>query len=228
MTTVGCPERREYFSNSILDLGRGLQSCPETFSPWSGLKINWGKSEGMEVGTGNSVPPDKRWINVVNKMKILGVVLRAQNNSHTRYYDNFKDILEKMRAILYQWKNRNLSLKGKTVVVNSLIISLLSYMSSVIYTPPRVICETKSMICKYIWSGNHNKISYSSLIKKIEHGGLKLADLDTRIKASYVQWVKRMVNTKGCINTELAKVALKWPYDIKRLFQSKRTVQTED
>lgn len=163
----------------------------------------------------------KKWIRLVEKIQVLGVTLRAHNNTHTRYYDNFKGILDKMRVILGQWKNRNLSIKGKTVVVNSLIISLLSYMSSVVYTPPRVIRETKSMICNYIWSDRRSKISYNTLIQKTEFGGLKLTDLDARIKASYVQWVRRLVKLGGCLNSDLAKIALQWPYDIMRLFQTK-------
>lgn len=193
----------------------------EQFSMWSGLKINWDKSEGMLMGPSRDSIPQGKWIHMVDKMQILGVTLRATNNTHTRYYDNFKPILGKMKTVLGQWKNRRLSLKGKIVVVNSLIVSLISYMTSVIYTPIRVIQETKHMICQYIWSDKRSKVSYNTLIQKIEQGGLKLADLGTRIKASYVQWVKRLVRPEGCMNDEIVKWALNWPYEMKRYFQAK-------
>lgn len=161
----------------------------DEFAVWSGLRINWSKSEAMYQGGEPPPHPDPNWIKIVSRARILGVILRSHNTVHTRYYDNFKPILDKMQAIFRQWKNRNLSLKGKIVVFNSLVVSLLSYMTSVIYNPPRVIKEVKAMVRAYVWSGKRPKIAYDTLIQKIELGGLRLADLETRVKASYVQWV---------------------------------------
>lgn len=112
-----------------------------------------------------------------------------------------------MQTIIKQWSNRNLSMKGKIVVFNSLVVSLLSYMSSVIYTPPRVFKEIKAMVREYIWCGKKPKIAYDSLIQKTELGGLKLVDFETRVKASSVQWVRRLTTNSGCMGQAIVKHA---------------------
>lgn len=125
-----------------------------------------------------------------NKAKILGVYLRSKNTEESIYLDNFQPMIGKMQAILNSWVKSSLMIKGKVTVVNALNISLLTYVTSVIPTPKRLINKFKDMIVSYLWKGRKTKMVIDFLYKDIEQGGLKLADLPTRIKASNIQWVK--------------------------------------
>lgn len=84
-----------------------------------------------------------------------------------------------------------MSLKGKTTVFNSLIISLLQYVTANTTTPKRVIQEVKEMARGFLWSGKQSKVAYDTVIQLIRDGGLRLADLECRIKASLLSWVRR-------------------------------------
>lgn len=89
------------------------------------------------------------------------------------------------------WTHRNLSLKGRVTVLNSLIVSLLQYMCSVTFTPKKVIDEAKRIAVDFLWDGRRSKVAYSTIIQATEAGGLKLADLDS-LRASMLRWIARL------------------------------------
>ena len=53
------------------------------------------------------------------------------------------------------------------------------------------------MLANFIWSGRRPKIKNSTLIAAIEDGGLKLVDLHSKIKATYITWIQRCLKGSG-------------------------------
>ena len=64
-----------------------------------------------------------------------------------------------MHNILKVWACRNLTLKGKITIINSLIISLFVYPISITTTPPEVLEEIDQAIFKFLWSNEKPKIA---------------------------------------------------------------------
>ncbi len=95
-----------------------------------------------------------------------------------------------MKNLLNSWKCRNLSLKGKITIVNTLALSSLLYLASVIHVPSIVFKEVKHIIVDFIWEGKTSKIAYDVLIQQTEEGGLKLVDFEDKVKSLKVMWVK--------------------------------------
>ena len=112
----------------------------------------------------------------------------------TRYKWNFEERLNKCKRICYDWTNRNLSIKGKVVIVNSLLVPILLYPATITFTPKKVYVDFK-IICNFIWSSSVNRIAYATMCRKIKDGGLGLLDLETMISVSKDNWVKRL-----CVN----------------------------
>lgn len=79
---------------------------------------------------------------------------------------------------------------------------MLQYMTSVIFTPERVLREARTIITEYIWGGRRSKIAYNTLVQSIEAGGLKPKDVDARVRVNSLKWVKRL-----CEDTQTAPVA---------------------
>lgn len=172
---------------------RELLSTMSTFASWSGLSINKSKTKIISphllnegIGTVDGMP-------VVDRTKILGIWVGIDNTEANTYTWNFKNQLEKISSICDSWSQRMLSLKGKVTVVNSLLISLLQYPCSVTFTPERVAREYRRLVSHFLWDGKKPKIAYSSLIQPIERGGLKLMDLEIRIKVNLLQWARRVI-----------------------------------
>ena len=90
----------------------------------------------------------------------LGVVLSGNETDHYILY--YKKRLKTMKNLLSSWKWRYLSRKWKVPVINSLAISPLLYLVSVIQIqfPCRVIQEVKHIVTDFIWNGKPPMIAY--------------------------------------------------------------------
>lgn len=120
---------------------------------------------------------------------ILGVDLVHYDDS-AAILRSFENTLEKIKIILNRWSNRNLSLSGKVLVVNSLIASLFVYKMSVLPNVPYVFIEQfQKVIAKYLAGNSHLRISLSMLELPKEKGGLRLVNLFKRQMALKAQWV---------------------------------------
>jgi hypothetical protein len=108
--------------------------------------------------------------------------------------DNFESVLTKIRNLVDTWILRKLTIKGKVLIVNTLLVTQLIYICTVIQTPEWVTKEYNSMIHKFIWNGKPAKVKYNCLVNTIDEGGLKLQDLSAKIKACQMVWIKRMID----------------------------------
>ncbi len=162
-----------------------------TFSRCAGLKINIDKTNAMYIGslrTSDYFPHGLSWIK--DSLSTLGVVFTP--NPEDSYKFNFHSRITKMKNLLKIWKQRKLSFKGKVTVLNTLAISPLVYISSVIDTPQKAINEVEKIILDFFWDGKKPKVAKCVLFQKIENGGLKLCDFSTKVKALKASWIKRL------------------------------------
>jgi hypothetical protein len=104
--------------------------------------------------------------------------------------------LEKIESLIKIWKCRSLTLKGKVTIVNSLMVTQMLYIASVIHIPKWAITKYNTLISSFIWDNKPPKIKYTTLIAPLELGGLKLQDLETKIKANKLTWIKHLSDTK--------------------------------
>ena len=70
------------------------------------------------------------------------------------------------------------------------------YIASAIHIPQWAIQQYNTLIRNFIWNNEPSKIKYTTLISPIESGGLKLQDLQSKIEANNVTWVKNILNTE--------------------------------
>ncbi len=92
------------------------------------------------------------------------------------------------------WKQRNIFLKRKTTIINTLALAPLIYSSNTINTLDKVIAQVNNIIQFFLWDGKTPKIAQSTLIQTIEHGGLKLCHLETKTEALKMVWKKRLIH----------------------------------
>ena len=104
---------------------------------------------------------------------------------------NYSSFIGKVRGILQNWKNRELSLIGKIQVVNTMVASLFVYKMMVLpKIPTNVVKKVDNLIREYLWKGGKSKIAYNILQNTKEEGGLNLVKLenkDTALKATWPQ-----------------------------------------
>ena len=162
----------------------------------SGFRINYDKTSIYRIGsikksnakmyTDNNVLWPRDGIN------ILGVEVTHETNKLVA--KNYKDTIKKAQGILSLWSSRSLSLIGKVLIVNTLIVSLFVYKMTVLPNITQdVLRQMNKMIESFIWNNRKPKIPLSVLQASKENGGLGLVNLlykDKALKASWVTFYK--------------------------------------
>lgn len=87
-------------------------------------------------------------------------------------------------------------MRGKVIVVNSLLLSKFNYVLGAIDMPDWVLNEIKVAVINFLWRGKGVKISTKTLIADYGKGGLNLVDIDTKRKAIRVKTVKKYLYDK--------------------------------
>ena len=174
---------------------RHLLSIFKQFELYAGLKMNIDKTKAKVLGP-ETMPHDNLFGLDWTKEAIhtLGVSLCSDENDH--YILNYKKRLKNMKNLLSSWKCRRLSLKAKVTVINTLAVSPLLYLASVIHVPAQVIQKVKKIVVDFIWDSKPPKVVYDAMIQSIENEGLKLVDFESKVKSLKLGFIKRLLQNK--------------------------------
>jgi hypothetical protein len=165
----------------------------DIFKRCSGLKANREKSEAIWIGASSNFrhkPLGIKWS--TKSIKMLGIYINKDEDECTK--DNFKERLDKIENIVKLWCLRKMTLKGKILIVNTLLITQMLYVCSVLEPPDWAIQKFKKITMDFIWNNKKPKIKYNCLINAISNGGLKLQDIDSKVKALKLRWMKELLD----------------------------------
>ena len=112
-------------------------------------------------------------------------------------YINDICLIRKVETIIQIWKQRNLSWKGRIVIIKSLILSQFTHLFSMLYTPPYVLDKLKKFILNFLWNNKPPRVKYETMIANIKDGGLKLPDITSFHNAQKAVWIKRLQTGRG-------------------------------
>ena len=120
-------------------------------------------------------------------IKLLGSYL---GHDKVNNYDlNFNQRVRKMNDKLDIWRSRDLTLRGKTLLIKSHGISQFIYNMSALSTPEETINKAQSSLINFLWDKKRPKIKYSTVIADKNQGGLGIPDLSTLNKALKLKWI---------------------------------------
>ena len=91
---------------------------------------------------------------------------------HTKYF-NIQSCIRQMEECAKTQSQRNLSLKGKTIVINTLILSKLWFIANVFPIPKDLIPEINKIVFGYLWKGSAAEpMARETLFLPRDRGGL--------------------------------------------------------
>lgn len=167
-------------------------SIIDQFKSCSGLGLNLQKSQGINIGEVPLTTTTSQAIPWGDSFKILGINFEIGDREDKEWQINFAPAIDKMERFCDSWRFRNLSLKGRVVVLNSLVIPIVYYQCTMLPTSPKVFKEIDRVINGFMWRGKKAKISRAILEKPTEMGGLGLHNMASRVKAAKMSWLKRL------------------------------------
>ena len=142
----------------------------------TGCTLNVHKTKGLLIQTNRVATISKKypikWC-TDEFVRILGVHF-SNNYEHTKYY-NINTCIQQMEESAKTQSQRNLSLKGKTIVINNLISSKLWFIANVFPIPKDLIPEINKIIFVYLWKGSAAEpIARETLFLPRDRGGLRI------------------------------------------------------
>ena len=166
------------------------------FKDFSGLEVNLEKTELLLLGTlkyhwkaMDEIAPTN------DPIRYLGIFLG--HNVTKNLYLNFSCKVKKMWDKLNIWKSRDLSIRGKTLLLKTFGISNLLYVLNSISIPDKDVSCTRSHLFNFLWRGKKHHIKNDSLIGGLEEGGLRMTDIEIQNKAFKLAWAVRISETSA-------------------------------
>ena len=102
--------------------------------------------------------------------KILGQFIG--NEDCTRR--NWEAKIQKINNIIAAWRHRNLSYKGKALVINGLLTSTLWHNSTSLPVPSWAIAQIEESIYNFFWSYKRHLVNKDILALPVQHGGFNI------------------------------------------------------
>jgi hypothetical protein len=165
----------------------------------SGLKTNVDKTTAYRMGKiadiNNNPQIDKYglvWKTL--PVDLLGITIT--NEKERSIKNNFIDKLQGIELLTRIWSRRNLSIKGKLTIINSILIPKLIYPCTILDAPDEVIKEAELIIRNFFWNWKRPKIRLDVLIRKIEKGGLKYPCLKCKVMSWKILWAIRALKNE--------------------------------
>jgi hypothetical protein len=165
------------------------------FGKSSGLKMNIDKTELFRLGESLPFNVNDLKLKWVSEFRYLGI--QFCDNKLDMEFKNFRHRLDNMRNLLRIWKQRDLSLKGKVVIIKSLAMAQLIYPMSMLFSPKWVVKEAEKYFYDFLWDGKPDKVSRTTVIRAIEDGGLKMVDIDAMARALKCKWVHKLCDSEN-------------------------------
>lgn len=127
-------------------------------------------------------------------LKYLGVYL-GQEEYKKR---NWEGLVEKVCARLSSWKwlLPQLSYRGRVLIANNLIASMLWHKLMVVDPPGMLIDEIQRWIVNFFWSGQH-WLRAAVLYLPVQEGGQGLIDIRARVTVFRLQAVQHLLYHKN-------------------------------
>ena len=120
----------------------------------------------------------------------LGVYFSCNEELATK--KNFFDKLSPLQKLLNIWSSRDISIYGRINIVKTLALSKLTFICSVLNTPPGFTAEVNKIVYNYIWKGKNPKLKKTTITKVKNEGGFGMIDFSLFDKALKITWVKRL------------------------------------
>ena len=171
-----------------------LVNVLKVFYQYSDLKPNYEKCEIAGIGASKGALGALWGMKTVDLTKecirILGIYFSY--NKSVMHDKNFIVTVEKIEKLLNIWRQRQLTLEGKIVIFKTLSISKIVHVAYLSNVPKAIVEKLEKIQSEFLWNGKRAKINNKTLCNKFQNGGLQKVDIQSKIDALQLSWIKRL------------------------------------
>ena len=98
------------------------------------------------------------------------------------------------------WKQRTLTLMGKSVLINSLLNSLFIFNAQIEPPPKEFVSLVEARNKFFLWDGGVAKIAHNSIIGEFTEGGMRYKDINSFVLSLNMKFIAR-IDTRDNANS---------------------------
>ena len=179
------------FLKDISD-ARRLFDYLKKYEKVSGLMMNQGKTEGLWLGINKNTnfrPLGIKWQSCI---KILGI--HISYNKEIMLEKNFTEKIRQIKQCLNLWKQRDLTIYGKILLLKTFALSKILYPATVLCMPDPILNDLQSLSYIFLWNGKPHKVKKNVIVQDYENGGCCMVDFNAMFKVKQIKWVKKYLD----------------------------------
>jgi len=167
-----------------------IKATFETYSIYekgSGSKLNLSKSKGLWLGLWNGCqdpPVNLNWSST--KIKALDVFISVGDLEEC----NWRPRIVAVENLLSSWRQRQLSFRGRALMINALALSRVWYVASLIHMLAWVLKELNSLAFNFFWKGKRDLVSRSVVVQPSLLDGFSVMSVKFNVWSLVAQWIK--------------------------------------
>ena len=185
-----------YLQGSVENLSRA-EEVIQLFCEASGAKVNWQKTVAIWVSAKPRThvwgsTSGLKWIAEGTTTKYLGFQVGYKASPSA----NMMAVYLRIKGQLAKWAAARLSLAGRMLVANQVILASIWYIVSCWNPSKDFINFIRSLVRNFIWSGREAgltraKVSWASVISQTGEGGMRLIDPMAQAQALFTKTLIR-------------------------------------
>jgi hypothetical protein len=130
--------------------------------------------------------------------KYLGIPMQVTKLKNA----DWNVLLERIEKKLSSSKGKHLSVGGRLVLINSVLISLPMFMMSFFEIPRVILRKLDYLMSRFFWQADTQKKKYrlakwDILCQPKDMGGLGIKNIDTQNKCLLSKWLFKLINEEG-------------------------------
>ena len=182
-----------------------------TFSVFSGLYLNFDKTEAMWIGSSRT-SVDKidriKWHLGKSMIKILGIYFSNYDRA-SNLEINWSGKIDNMIRTIRCWEKRNLSIMGKVIIVKTFLISQFNYVMQALILPEHVLKMINTTIFRFLWKKQYSnrrafeKVKRDVLCLDYKKGGLKMINIFDMQSSFVVKWFKLIYMKRSALFSQI-------------------------
>ena len=131
--------------------------------------------------------------------RLLGCPFGVKVPANARY----ASLMEMLRRKLRYWSSHHLSLAGRAMVVNQVLLASLWYVAACWCGTKKQLDQIRSLVRNYLWGGADGerrspaRVAWATVIAPKSEGGLGILDVELQVQALLAKWVTRCLRPGG-------------------------------
>jgi len=166
----------------------------ELYGKMTGAVLNLDKTFGIWLGRWRGrtdEPCGIKW--TTECQKFYGIYIGGKE-AIQKTWDN---VIKKLEKCILLYSRRDLSFKGRSVILQAVLCTSIWYVGSLIAMPQRVEQKLNKLIFTFLWNKQPEALKRETLYNTFLNGGLNIIDIKTKLASFRVIQVLQIIKGQG-------------------------------